>query len=442
MASRHIVAGAITIALAACAGAAREPVPAAEATGQTTAALRPSPPPPVAHAAPVVAAPKPFVAKGHAVDWWFAFKFNAATYAGCGATKACPFGGAPRTYRGGEGDELAFASSDAPDLAMSTDCIGETDDDPVGATFGPIYAGDAFYVVWNDQFYDDPKITGCTKSCSAPWAHSKGMLAWGSNGEGVVLQVTTPSWPASGSAAHPRASDGNTLGCVTDDDVLVSQHFFALRLTHDDLLKVLAALRNASIVTDPSNPQIVRAGGPADVVAIVRTLGKRSRSTAFTKDVLSTGVTLVSKPSALHVPPWQMVSAVLGGASLRTATWWEPSASRSPIPSTTAGAPIDCWDASLGRAGAVQIATTGAWDGKTIGLTGGLGKDFNHAKLGVTTAPSSKTVIFGDMNQEGSLKDHCAASQNGRGGLFYALDDATLHQAVARLLRGASAPTR
>ena len=30
----------------------------------------------------------------------------------------------------------------------------------------------------------------------------------------------------------------NTFGRVKDDDVLVSQHFFSLRLTHDDLLKV------------------------------------------------------------------------------------------------------------------------------------------------------------------------------------------------------------
>src|SRR5947199_2640123 len=36
-------------------------------------------------------------------------------------------------------------------------------------------------------------------SCSSPWGHSKGVLAWNDAGEGFVMQVSTPSWPASGS---------------------------------------------------------------------------------------------------------------------------------------------------------------------------------------------------------------------------------------------------
>src|SRR5271167_5276619 len=100
-------------------------------------------------------------------------------------------------------------------------------------------------------------ISGCSESCGAPWGHSKGMLAWNDAGDGLVMQVSTPSWPAAGSATFPRKTDGNTLGCVKDNDVQVSQHFFALRLTKDDLVKVLMALNNASIVTDPKNPQLV-----------------------------------------------------------------------------------------------------------------------------------------------------------------------------------------
>ena len=81
------------------------------------------------------------------------------------------------------------------------------------------------------------------------------------------MQVSTPSWPASGNASFPRKSDGNTLGCVKDNDIQVSQHFFALRLSKDDLVQVLKALQNASIVTDTKNPQIVQNGGPSDVQA-------------------------------------------------------------------------------------------------------------------------------------------------------------------------------
>jgi len=385
-------------------------------------------------AAPAV--PKPLIAKGHHVDWWFAFKFNSATFSACDGGKTCPFGGTPQPYPHGEGEQFAFASSESPQLAMKSTCIGETDQDPVGATFEQVWNGTSFYVLWNDQFYEDPKITGCGTSCGAPSAHSKGMVAWSVSGRGFVMQVSTPSWPAAGNHAHPRSTDGNTLGCVKDDNVMVSQHFFSLALTHEDLVKVLGALVNASVVTDVSNEQIVHNGGPDDVQALVKTLGHHSTSTLVTKDVLSTGATLISKPSALHVPPWQMVSATLGGTPLRAATWWE---GRDPIPSTTATTPIECWDASLGHSGPVEIATTGTWQGKTIGLTGGLGKDFNHAKIGVSTDASNR-VIFGDMNQEGSLAGKCTASQNGRGGLFFVVENAQLHDSVASLIHGQSGP--
>lgn len=192
-------------------------------------------------------APVPFPMRGHPVDWWFAFKFNAANFPGCSATKTCPFGGDVKSYASSQ--QFVYATSEDPTLRMRTDCIGETTTDPLGATFDEIYNGSPYYVVWNDQFYGNPQIPGCTVSCSAPWGHSKGTVAWNDTGRGLVLQVSTPSWPAAGSAEHPRNGDGNTLGCVTDDDVQVSQHFFALALTKDDLVVVLKALENASVVT-------------------------------------------------------------------------------------------------------------------------------------------------------------------------------------------------
>ncbi len=124
--------------------------------------------------------------------------------------------------------------------------------------------------------------------------------------------------------------------------------FFALKLTKDDVVKVLKALQNASVVTDTENTQIVNVSGPSDVTALVNSLGHKSSSTTYTKDTLSSGVTLISKPSDLNVPPWQMVSAVLGGVSLLTATWW----AKPQIPSTTASTPVACWDDSLGKPGA------------------------------------------------------------------------------------------
>ena len=385
------------------------------------------------------AAPAPLLEPGHSVDWWFVFKFNSKSFPGCGGgsneERACPFGGNVQQYTFGQ--QFVYASSETQKLQKGGGCVGGTTKDPLGATFEEVYNGSFYYVIWNDQFYDDPAITGCTKQCGSPWGHSKGMLGWNDAGEGFALQVTTPSWPAAGSKKFPRKTDGNTLGCVKDDDVKVSQHFFSLKLTKDDLVKVLKALQNASIVTDPSNRQIVHNGGPSDVQSLVKSLGTKSKSNSILKDTLSTGVELISKPSAVHVPPWQMVSAELGSVPLRVATWWA-----SPqIPSTTASTKIPCWSDSLGKAGPVEIAITGQWEGKAFGLRGGPGPDFNHAKIGVSTAGDHHYSIFADMNQQGALSGNCASSQNGRGGLFYVIDNKDLFDGVTNLIKGDAAPT-
>ena len=198
--------------------------------------------------------PTPLLGEGKPVDWWFVFKFNAANFPGCGgnAKRKGIFGGRPQRYKGWS-QQYCYASSANPTLQQGKGCVGATLEDPVGATFNQVYNGSCSYVVWNDQLYDDPKIHGCEKYCSSPWGHSKGMLAWDDNGKGFVMQVSTPSWPASGSRTHPRETDGNTLGCVKDDNVRVSQHFFALALDKSDVIQILRALKNASVVTDPTN---------------------------------------------------------------------------------------------------------------------------------------------------------------------------------------------
>jgi hypothetical protein len=369
---------------------------------------------------------------GQPVDWLFVFKFNAGTFAGCGSgvQRACPFGGSVQSYNS-FGQQYAYASSAKHTLQAGDGCAGGGATDPLGATFAQVYTGPYFYVLWNDQFYGDPLPTK-----ASPAGHSKGLLAWNADGNGFVLQVSTPDWPASGNSKHPRPTDGNTLGCIQhDNDVEVSQHFFALKLTKGDVLLVLKALANASVVTDPTNQQIVNNGGPADIQALVKTLGKTSKSTTATKDTLSSGVTLISKPSKLAVPPWQLVSALLGGEPLRVASWW----TRPEIPTTTASTHVACWDDSLGRPGAVEIATSGTWDGKSIGLEGMVEPQGNHAKVGVSTG-SHAYAIFGDMNQQGSLSGpNCSSSQNGRGGLFYVVEDEPLAGSVKSLLEGESA---
>jgi hypothetical protein len=383
--------------------------------------------------------PSPLLAQGHPVDWWFVFKFNSAAFPGCvaGATRACLFGGDVQPFTSFS-QQFAFASSDSKTLQAGSVCAGDTTEDPIGATFDEIYNGTFNYVVWNDQFYQAPKISGCSDSCSAPWGHSKGMIAWNDAGDGLVLQVTTPDWPGSGSKHSPRQDEGNTLGCTKkDNDIKVSQHFFALRLNKGDVIAVLTALQNASVVTDTQNPQIVKNGGPDDIQVAVRKLGVKVNNQTVLHSTLSTGVQLISKPSALHVPPWQMVSAILDGVSLRTATWW----TNPQIFTTTVTSTISCWDPSLGNPGAVEIATSGTFGGKMFGLKGGPGPDFNHAKIGVSTSGTHHYAIFGDMNQQGAISGNCGSSQNGRGGLFFVIDDAELSNSVKELISGDTAPT-
>jgi hypothetical protein len=385
------------------------------------------------------AAPSPLISPAHPVQWWAAFKFNAkaSPTAVNDPRRSCPFGGEPLDYKAlGKGDfsqDFVFASSDDPALAKGASLIG-TANDPVGATFAQVYEGDLNYVVWNDQFYKDPPVPGCDDACDGPWAHSKGFVAWDDDGAGVIVQVSTPSWPGSGSAAHPR-TDGNTLGCVDDNNVKVSQHFFALKLSRADTAKVLEALRNEAAVTLPGNLQVVRVknSSPGELKAIAAKIGDRSPDgPKLEKFTLDSGVTLISKPAVLHAPPWQVVSALLGAEPLRVATW---VLGDGGLPSTRAKKP-QCWSSELGTPGEIDVAITGKGG---IGLLGGNSPNGNHAKIGVSLANGHHLTIFGDMNQDGRLLTDCDRSQNGRGGLFFVLDNASLWSSMSTLLKGTKA---
>ena len=382
--------------------------------------------------------PTPLLKKGQPVDWFLTFKFNHTTAPECGGpAPTCIFGGQPQVYKSGFAQQFAVASSADHTLKQGAGCVGDSTLDPIGATFDQIYNGKLSYVIWNDQFKGDP-----LPDATSAHGHSKGVLAWDASGAGFILQVSTPSWPGSGSAANPR-TDGNTLGCVTDNNVLLSQHFFGLKLSKDDVLIVLKGLRNASVATDPNNAKTVHNGGPPEFQTIVAGLGKVSPSTQPTVDRLSSGAWLISKPSKLPVPPWQMVSALLGGEPLRVANFWEGD---GKIPDTTTAGKPGCWDdqlnaggPKLGIPGPVVNAQTGLWNGKSIGLTGSSGGSANHAKIAVSMGAKNLS-IFGDMNQAGSLNPPgCTLKQNGRGGLFFVVDDKPLHDSVKQLIGGGAA---
>jgi hypothetical protein len=389
--------------------------------------------------------PVPLLSKGGApVDWWFAFKFNSQnTFAGCGADtgkRACIFGGNVQAKEK-FGQQFAVASSRDNALSQGKGCVGATTSDPIGATFDQVYNGNFNYVIWNDQFYGDP-----VRSNDAPWAHSKGLLAWNDAGEGFVMQVSTPSWPGSGTSSIKRKA-GNTLGCISsNNNLLASQHFFALKLDKSDLVKVLNALKSAGVVTDPTKLQIVRNGGPADVQALVKELGKRPaklkidsktpKDALFSKEELSSHVVLIAKTSNLTAPPWQMVSAILDGPAELAATWW----TTPRIYSTSKSSNVNCLGPLLeNKEGPVNIALTGTWNEKEIKLAA----PSNHAKIGVSTSGGHHYVIFGDLNQQGALsRPDCGKSQNGRGGLFFVLDNKALADSVTSLIDRDKAPMK
>src|SRR5262249_31236934 len=209
------------------------------------------------------------------------------------------------------------------------------------------------------------------------------------------------------------------------NNVWVSQHFFALRLNKSDVIAVLRALQRASVVTKSdsalgSQSQIVRNRGPDDIQELVSELGQLSVDTSVLNLTLSSGVQIISKPPNLRVPPWQMVSAILGGAQLTVATWLTGP---HQIDDTKPGRP-GCWDQTLGTPGAVTNADTGTWLKKVFGLPGGPSPDRNHEKIGVSTP--AKYAIFGDLNQEGTLSEPCNVSQNTRGGIFFVVESETL----------------
>jgi len=393
-----------------------------------------------------VTVPCPMLAKGKPVMWWFVYKLKQKEFPMCGAPtdadgadrRTCAFGGKKQTTP--YGLRYIFASSVDPTLTDGgQECLGNTKDDPVGATFAEVWDSGFHFVIWNDQFYDtDPKVEICSKGdCGAPWGHSKGILVWNDQGEGFVMQVSTPEWPGAARSAAQRKI-GNTLGCHSaDNDVQVAQHFFALRLKRSEVVQLLGAMKDAGVVTDPNTAQLAEIGGPADVEEAAKALGNKPNinDPIVAKSVgLSSGVTLLWKSSNLNAPTWQAVSSMLGGVSLRTATW---TASPPIAPTTKADGKPACWNDGLLKhpPGAVDIAKQGSWDGVTFGL----GSGANHAKLGVSTDGKSPLVIFGDENQQGTLDGvgltaGCAASQNGRGGMFFALSDPTLFAGVTKLL--------
>jgi hypothetical protein len=136
-----------------------------------------------------------------------------------------------------------------------------------------------------------------------------------------------------------------------------------------------------------------------------------------------------------------MVSVLLDSTSERTKTWWASPQIYSTVNTTKIG----CLDLDTAgevrnkKPGAVDIAKNGTWNGHSIGLIGGQ----NHAKIGVTTSGIKHYAIFGDLNQQGTINPpHCDRSQNGRGGMFFVVENEDPFDSLSKLVEGESEPVK
>lgn len=159
--------------------------------------------------------PSPLAGPNQPVNWMFAYKFNDGSFPGWDNGEVPPygtpgiFGGYTDDYPEGLSQQYVFATSASPTLVKGKGPIGATYTDPLGATFAQVYNTPGYYyILWNDQFYNNPIETK-----GSPFGHSKGMAAWNDDGEGFVLQVSTPSWPASGCHTFSRNSQ-KTINAV------------------------------------------------------------------------------------------------------------------------------------------------------------------------------------------------------------------------------------
>jgi hypothetical protein len=203
---------------------------------------------------------------------------------------------------------------------------------------------------------------------------------------------------------------------------------------------VLEALANSNVVTSAGESTIRHIGGPPAIQAAAARLGQARGAATVTDAVLSSGVRLISKSPTLWAPPWQVVSAALTppgsahGPALKTATW-----TPTTMHATTASGDPQCWGYAL-HPGPIAISRSGSYEHRQFGL----GMGANHAKIGVSVDAPWYT-IFSDLNEDGPLRPTderagCKARQNGRGGMFFVVDNKTLHDDINVLITEPSAP--
>ena len=382
----------------------------------------------------------------------------------------------PFAFRGSEMNKLsdsyyedvcaysAYSNESYPYIPCSNDtdcgmrCSSSVDD------YGSCTSDDDCSSGTCDQISCDSRaLPHFNNGCGSPWGHSKGAFAFEEGSLGFFLQGTTPNWP--------DPSQGDTfapLGCQLDNNVYLSQSFLGVTLASDDFTTIAPVLEKARLCS--SGSLSCRNGSSGHMVDFNCT-SEATRgedwsilNTAFaatsTMDMPSEGLNitapggstlrLFSHSAAYENPPWLLVANDLG-VDLGVASWWDFNYGQATLCSgddySNATENYCLINNELGLAlntqgGAAQSVENAIAASFMVGgadrawaLWGEFSGIASHAKFGVAGDQTSHWVVSGDQNSQGfDCSSACNGSQQGRGGLFFAVQDEALHESLYDLL--------
>lgn len=332
---------------------------------------------------------------GNPVDWWLIIKYPKDLLSG---ETNCNCGTCTGTSKPGSSEGACYFYADSNDSTLkwfgNGNCIN-TCDNALSKTISQATSGTS-YGTWNDQ----PEHSS---TCSAPKAHSKGMVCYDSSG-GFVLNATTPHFPVD--QVPPGSSPA---GCQNDDNLKAAQQFFCMSLDMDNLKTWGKAAENAQLC-----------GRDQWGVGLILSKSGNSHGKSMTNVELQTmggtKILMTVKAGDDYYNPWSLVSAAIG-MPMQVASW---TAAKDGTGTSDWGT-APCYSGSKGLKQVVTIgdSTHGVFNA-TYGTT--------HAKFGISTSPN--WVTFGSMNQQNS--------QGKRGGDFYSMQNTTLWNTLNQWINNGS----
>jgi len=346
---------------------------------------------------------------GKPVDWWVIIKWPSSLVDG---STSCGCSECPNTPKPGKGAGACYYymdnTSSAPTWYGSGNCLN-TCDNALSKTIAQA-TGTNNFGVWNDAL--DQPWTSSGTSCSAPRAHSKGMVCYDKEG-GFVLNVSTPHFP------QDSSNPGNSpAGCQNDDNLSYAQHFFCMSLDTSNLKVWGDAAENAKLCGSNN------AWDVGDILSRTGKPGGTTQPHVKLETMGGTPIVMTVKSGSDYVNPWSIVSASLG-KELEVVSW------TSLDDGSSGWGNADCFSSSTYPAkGMVQVATMGNQEHgifKTV-------NSHTHAKFAISKGDNSGNwITLGSMNQQDS--------QAKRGGEFYSIQNEALWKALNAMIQAGSTKT-